>query len=195
LSSQSDWTSDSGLGRATNCDTGDDCEVNANVIFDEDKIPIEYTCRPYILDDDSIGLSETKVSVDYEALLPLVADAEANERLLQWRVLLAAVKEVGLDKCDFDQQRFGKGESNGQRQLFEQEQTSRGLQPNSTTTTLQEPTTLFAIRSDLDSSSQFEIRKYSSKFGGTVSRIGGVGELTCSHNCIHPSIHPYSLFF
>ena len=52
-------------------------------------------------------LSESFVRVDYEALLPRddSIDVAHNERQLQWRVLLAAVQDLGLDTCDFQQQR------------------------------------------------------------------------------------------
>ncbi len=128
--------------RATNCDYNG-CEINANVIFDEDKIPIEYTCDHFFESDLSTGfISETQVSVDYEALIPLEADPDVNERQLQWRVLLAAVKELGLDKCDFGKQRT----ADSIRRLA-----SLGIN-----------TTLYAVRSDLNSSTMFDIRKLSS---------------------------------
>lgn len=137
-SEQPDWTGDS--IRVTNCDY-EGCEKEPNVLFDKDLIPIEYTCRAQLQNTISMGaMSEIQLEVDYEALIPLLADPIENERSLQWRLLLAAVEEVGLDKCDFDKQRTKSS-------------TRRSLE------TLGASTTLYAIRSDLDSSSSLEIRK------------------------------------
>ena len=47
-----EWTSDSSAIRVTNCDDLEDtgCQLtNANVIFDDEKVPIEYTCDQYLM--------------------------------------------------------------------------------------------------------------------------------------------------
>lgn len=191
----------------TNCeDVRDpkDCLRDPHILFDPlTKIPMEYTCRSdleerstltelegleevEVEDDDDlrVAVAETWVQVDYEALLPIQADAKYNERQLQWRVLLAAVEEVGLDRCDFTKQRGRPLDDDvddidtdtdtdtttsttsttpprlrrGRRQRRRQ----RHLEEFSTATTAGLPAnlTIYAIENDLASSFAFPIREF-----------------------------------
>eukprot|EP00934_Nitzschia_sp_Nitz4_P007536 Nitzschia sp. Nitz4//scaffold176_size46146//18695//22866//NITZ4_007191-RA/size46146-processed-gene-0.33-mRNA-1//-1//CDS//3329539012//7526//frame0 len=124
--------------RITNCDE-EDCEPVINLIVDEDRIPIEYTCEAYV---DADMYSETLISLDYEALLPLAAEPTYNARLLQWRMLLAAVEETSLNKCDFEKQLEEMVDFQGARNLLE----------NATDTT-----TLYAVRNEMDSSAVLDL--------------------------------------
>jgi len=124
--------------------------LDPNVIFDANKIPIEYDCEAQLADISSIGpMSETTVSVDYEALIPASADAATNARSLQWRILLAAVEDAGLDRCNMETQRY---------------------QATPQVDTLGVNTTLYAIRNDLKSSSTFNTCKFVQ--GGDKDNIG-----------------------
>lgn len=134
------WTGDS--VRVTNCDE-EGCENDPNVIVDGDRIPVEYTCSHLLESGGSLG--ETSLTIDYEASLPVAADTEINARQLHWRMLLAAVQLSGLDKCDFSQQ-YGYVGNSGTRRIAE----------NSTAL----PTTLYAIQSDLRSSSVLDICEF-----------------------------------
>lgn len=154
-----DWSGEDDV-LVTNCDT-EGCELSPRIIFDPvTKIPIEYTCAEalgdnrYSYNDDAVeanniqgmarNASESLVSVDYEALLPLDANAEYNVRQLQWRVLLAAVQDVGLDRCNFNKQR-----GNRQRRRLQQQRQQGGLIPS---------LTIYAIENDFELSAAYQNR-------------------------------------
>jgi hypothetical protein len=160
---------------ATNCDT-EGCERSPNILMDPlTKMPMEYTCQEAlrgirtststttstnssVLYSEAESFSETVVSVDYEAMLPFESDQADNERQLQWRVLLAAVEEVGLDRCNFEKQREPSSavpspRSSGisyRRPLVGADQ-EEGLDPS---------LIIYAIQNDFESSKAFSLRTY-----------------------------------
>jgi hypothetical protein len=140
---------------ATTTTTADDDETTSN----ESPQPLDY-------------LSESFVRVDYEALLPRddAIDVAHNERQLQWRVLLAAVEDLGLDTCDFQQQREPdtytmtlntrrrrRRNLKSRRQLEqpppeeEEEEDALGLDPS---------LTIFAVQNDFFLSAAYQNRMY-----------------------------------
>jgi hypothetical protein len=85
---------------ATNCD---DCLFDPDILF-EGIFPVEYSCDEMIGEDWQVA--NTTVELDYEAVIPLSDDVSISENIreLEWSLLNAAVKTIGLDECDFEQQ-------------------------------------------------------------------------------------------
>jgi len=98
-----------GPGRYTNCE---DCKHTKPTITFVDRDPVQFSCRDAI--DEDAEVSDTVVSLDYEALIPWDGDEKEAVRVLETSLLTAASRGTGLNECDLDSQYSG-----GMRRLAE----------------------------------------------------------------------------
>ena len=189
-----EWIGQQDNAIVTNCDTEGCDIQSPHILFDPTtKVPIEYTCLSALMADENVTfltnsttvnqtledeetadglqqpldlLSESFVRVDYEALLPLddAVDLEHNERQLQWRILLAAVEDLGLDTCDFAHQRQSipvTPTNTRRRDLKQQRHLEQPQEPQQNNQGGLDPSlTIFAVQNDFLLSAAYQNRTY-----------------------------------